>query len=200
MIVVLDFETDGLDAEKDQILEIGAEIVDGPRDGETFSGYLVSANKPTTNLPAAQVHGIPIGTVVAGEPDAVSILEFLNWLRPFEVDSITIAGITPLFDRAILLRLLREAGVELGRFVRHNTIDLHSIAMAYYKRSEGKEECLDHYLSSDDVFSWIGMDPEPKPHVAINGARWEAVALRHIFCGCGRLPIHDYEYPPVQSR
>ena len=190
MIVVLDLETDCPDPEKANIVELGAVILTGDRIGETFSRELKldieGNNLEVCSIGAARVNGQPLRglrnipaiaqTVSrAFSTDAAPtqvILELLEWLDFRNNRSVTIAGINPHFDRRILLRYIEAAGVEHDGFIRHNLLDLHTIALR--KRYTSKNPKMLSYLSSDPIFEALGLPAEPKPHSALQGAFWEA--------------------------
>lgn len=94
----------------------------------------------------------------------------------------TLAGQNPLFD----VNFLQGAAFRyhLDWPFAHRTIDLHS--MVYLHMNErGVEPPVDQKhrhsaLNSDTIMRYVGIPEEPKPHIAINGARYEAEAFSRL--------------------
>jgi hypothetical protein len=52
-------------------------------------------------------------------------------------------------------------------------------------------------LNSDRVMKYVGIPPEPKPHNALNGAKWEAEAFMRLFYDKNLFP--EFKEYPVPS-
>lgn len=83
-------------------------------------------------------------------------------------------------------------------------IDMHSLAFAALLRTglplpvdaDGRSS-----LASDRIMELVGIPPEPKPHIAINGARWEAEAFGRLIYGRNILPeFEQYPVPELLTR
>lgn len=178
-ILCVDVETTGLDANRHSILQIGAEWIAGPRDGQTFAGSCRMFPGAVWTPEAAAVNGI---TQAAAEDPSLDsetdlVLRFITWIG----DAPMMAGLNPSFDRACIHSALRRAsagGMRTPAFFPHRTLDLHSLAVGYALKAG--ELVPSRGLYTDEIFHVLDLPTEPRPHVAINGARNSAAAFRKI--------------------
>ncbi|WP_439860008.1 3'-5' exonuclease [Pseudomonas sp. MBLB4136] len=119
-LVVLDLETSGLDLRRDQVLSIGAVVIEGGAIdlGQQFERTL---RCPDRQLGASVlIHGLAPSAIAAGSERAEALLDFMEFL-----------GDSPLlafhagFDRRMLGRALKQA---LGHRLRHRFFDLAELA------------------------------------------------------------------------
>jgi DNA polymerase-3 subunit epsilon len=119
-MVVVDLETSGLNLQRDQLLAIGAVVIeDGAIDlSQQFECTLC---QPGHRAGASTlIHGIAPSAVAAGRDPAEALLAFMEFVD----DSPLLAFHAP-FDRHMLERALRE---ELGYRLRHPFLDVAELA------------------------------------------------------------------------
>ena len=119
-LVVLDLETSGLDMRRDQVLAIGAVVIeDGAIDlGQQFECTLQCPDQPLGA--SILIHGLAPSAIAAGSERAEALLDFMEFL-----------GDSPLlafhagFDQRMLARALKQT---LGQRLRHPFIDVAELA------------------------------------------------------------------------
>jgi DNA polymerase III epsilon subunit-like protein len=106
------------------------------------------------------------------------IKKFLAWMEGREER--TVAGQNPSFD----LGFIRAAAnrYHLNMPLAHRSIDLHTIVYFHMVRRGTTPPVAHHHsaLNSDFIMEYVGIPTEPKPHLALNGATWEAEALSRL--------------------
>lgn len=172
LILVVDLETTGLNSEKNSILQIGAVWLSG-RKGEFFLDCRVWPGA-TVEPEALRINGMSYerctDTTLPSEQKALTA--FLEWVGPGPV---MLAGLNPTHDRAFLRAAYRRAyGAPLNVFP-HRCLDLHSVVVAHELRE--MTAIPSQGLGTDMLYQMLEMPPEPRPHHALNGARWEAAAF-----------------------
>ena len=187
-LVVIDLETSGLDPQAFGILQIGAMPLD-PDSAEKFERHVRHEWWMPWEEGAAKVHGITRAEASDQRryTDTVAIDELLDWLEDKALGDLggraIIAGVSPRFDRDFL-RAVAEGGDMVDRFDRlisHRTFDLHTLAAAVFAITAeaavgGLRNGLDG-LYTDAIYDILGVGPEDKPHVALEGARRERLAI-----------------------
>lgn len=108
-LVVVDTETTGLDIERDALLAIGGVAVDGEGVQAADSFEILVRNEAGSSKENIVVHGIGRKAQAAGVPVAEALRAFAGW-----VGEAPVAGFHVPFDRAVLLRAARLAGVALA--------------------------------------------------------------------------------------
>jgi DNA polymerase-3 subunit epsilon len=105
--VVIDTETAGLDPDRDPLLAIGAVAVDGDgiRLDDSFEVFVRSA--PAGNAANIVVHGIGHAAQASGTPPPAALAAFREW-----TGDAPRVGFHADFDRAVLRKAFRRAGVE----------------------------------------------------------------------------------------
>lgn len=176
-LVVIDLETTGLHPARSGILQIGAVDLRGPEpreftmDVRAYEGCRIEAD-------ALAVNGVALAECRAESRIAedVALLALLEWLGP---DDFLLGGMNPRFDRDFLVSASRRASALHDCSIRfpasHRTIDLHTLAIAHALRIGALVPAKGFH--TDAIFDLLGMEPEPKPHVALVGARMIASAL-----------------------
>lgn len=183
-LLVVDVETTGLNARACSILQIGAVwLIGGPEHPacEEFSTDCRAFEGAVIEPKALEVNGCSEGRVsnpvLSTEGEALA--DFLTWLNLCMGDcpgQVILAGLNPSHDRAFLNEAHKRAGLP-GRIpFPHRTLDLHSLAVSYALTSGAPVP--DKGLYTDAIYELLEMPPEPRPHVAIAGARAEAEAFR----------------------
>jgi len=118
--VVLDLETSGLNMNRDQVLSIGAVVIeDGAIDlGQQFERTL---SRPDHKLgPSVLIHGLGPSAIAAGSEPVEALLDFMEFVG----DSPMLAFHAP-FDQHMLGRALKES---LGYRLQHPFFDVAEIA------------------------------------------------------------------------
>lgn len=193
-MIVVDVETSGMSPELNSILSIGALDLANPSNQfyiecDPWAGAQIQPE-------AMLVNGIDVNNLGLGKRSdySTAIKKFIDWLRP--ISDRTLAGHNTGFDRSFLESAAVRSGID-WRF-GYRTIDLHSVAyVQMLKRGlkppvkEGRTD-----LDSDKIHKYVGLPDEPKPHIAINGAKWEAEAFSRLIYGKNLLPeFKKYKIP-----
>ena len=118
--MVLDLETTGLNLNKDQVLSIGAVVIeDGAIDfSQQFERTLQCAELKLG--PSVLIHGLGPSAIAAGSDPAEALLEFMEFVG----DSPVLAFHAP-FDQHMLGRALKD---HLGYKLQHAFLDVADIA------------------------------------------------------------------------
>lgn len=176
-MIVVDVETGGLDPRKNPILAIGAVDFDT---GATFEAECYPRPDLVIEDQALAVNGFTREYLQNIEMDTRTMLQiFLEWCANLKTDY-TIAGENPSFDRDFIAENLKH--YLMKNPFGHRTVDLHSIMYARLM-SNGLEIPTDgrkNKLNLDVILKWIGLPEEPRPHKAINGARFEYQAFQRL--------------------
>jgi len=118
--VVLDLETSGLNMQRDQVLSIGAVVIeDGAINlGQQFECTLQRHAQPVS--PSVLIHGIAPSALAAGVVPADGLLAFMQFVG----DSPLLAFHAP-FDQHMLSKALKQ---ELGYNLEHRFLDVADLA------------------------------------------------------------------------
>jgi DNA polymerase III epsilon subunit-like protein len=190
LVIVIDLETSGLDPQDCAILEVGAVVL--RRDTGPAPEYHANVGlRPGARWEdaAQEIHGLSEDEAsrYPRVTEGRMLEDLLDWIEPQRAaregtPRVVFAGMNVGgFDLAFLRHAADRCGEERrwGRNVCHRTIDLHSLAASH---------ALHHglpcdRLHTDAIYEMLGMEPEPRPHRALTGARMEAEALRRIIFG-----------------
>ncbi len=193
-MLVIDVETTGLDPNKYSLLSIGAIDFENPErqfygECKMWEGALISEDSLEINNFTEE------DTQDPKKKSLESLMhEFKEWID--ESDKVTLAGQNPSFDRDFLNNSFWRAGIDF-KFAARN-VDLHSVAYYDHIKRGITIPCKNKHsdLSLDIVAQYTGLDSEPKPHNALNGAKLEAEAFSRIMLGKKLLPEFDeFEIP-----
>ncbi|NIT99595.1 MAG: hypothetical protein GWN01_01215 [Nitrosopumilaceae archaeon] len=171
-MIVVDVETGGLDEKENPLLSIGAV------DFETKEEFYVEM-KPREGSKctkeALEINGIePYSKKWKDNGTTKWAMEgFQAWIWGRDLP---LTGHNPSFDLKFLNYNFSFHNIE--QRIPYRTVDLHSIAHFKLIQERG---IPDRKLSSDTIYELLGMEPEPRPHNALNGAKWEAEAFRRLF-------------------
>lgn len=178
-MIILDIETSGTNPWKHSILSIGAvDFLDLKR---TFSRECQIRPGAHISEEGLAVNGFSREEIAdpRKETEEKIVADFFAWAM--ESRDHTIAGQNPSFDVSFLQAAAENYGLNFP--LAHRTIDLHSVcAMHMIKR--GLPFPIEHNrsnLNSDSIMEYVGLPAEPKPHIAFNGAKWEAEAFSRLF-------------------
>jgi DNA polymerase III epsilon subunit-like protein len=128
------------------------------------------------------------------QSEAELVTRFAAWVARQNTVKI-IAGQYIPADIAYLQAACARAGIEYF-FPRH-FIDLHSISYAEHLK-KGIPIPMNNTKPSirlDDTLKYLGLPEEPKPHIAINGARLETEAFSRLIHG--KQLLEEYKQYPL---
>jgi len=177
-MIVLDIETTGLDPRLHSIVEVGAIDFDCP--GNYFNARCQIWEGAEIDLKALEINGLSLAEIrdktILTQIDLIS--GFMNWME--NIEDKTIAGQNVDFDINFLNESSARCGLDFNLGKRK--VDQHSIVYAHLLKRNIKSPLKNGYsdLNSDFIMNYVGLPPEPKPHRAINGARYEAEALSRL--------------------
>lgn len=136
--VVVDLETTGLNPNRDQVLSIGAVVIeDGAVDfSQLFERTLQRA--PGKLGPSVLIHGLGPSAIAAGDDPAQALLEFMEFVG----DSPLLAFHAP-FDQHMLCRALKDS---LGYRLNHPFLDVADIAPLLCPDTNIREAGLDDWV------------------------------------------------------
>lgn len=181
-ILVVDLETTGLSADDCSILEIGAVWLCGGLEGhDEFSTGCRMWDGARVEPRALEINGCSESrcTNSSLQTESEAVDSFFTWLLCSMMNDVTpvmLAGLNPSFDRAFLRAAWRRAVSRCEFPFKHRVLDLHSLAVLHaFTRGEIVPS---RGFYTDEIYALLGMEPEPRPHKAIVGARYEAHALR----------------------
>lgn len=183
-LVVIDVETSGLDPARHGIIEIGAVLLDGETlevindlDAEVRLAFWLE-----WDAEAEAVHGTT--RTQAEDParldEAETLACLFEWLDAYRGGKrLVMAGMNPGFDlgflRAVAERTSPELATGLRERISHRTLDLHTLAWRAAREHDPEVDLGS--LNTDAIYALLGLDPEAKPHRALEGALREAEAL-----------------------
>ena len=136
--VVVDLETSGLNLNRDQVLSIGAVVIeDGAVDfSQLFERTL---QRPETKLsPSVLIHGLGPSAIAAGSDPVEALLDFIEYVG----DSPLLAFHAP-FDQHMLSRALKDS---LGYRLTHPFLDVADIAPLLCPEAPIREAGLDDWI------------------------------------------------------
>jgi len=136
--VVVDLETSGLNLNRDQVLSIGAVVIeDGAVDfSQLFERTL---QRPETKLsPSVLIHGLGPSAIAAGSDPVEALLDFMEYVG----DSPLLAFHAP-FDQHMLSRALKDS---LGYRLTHPFLDVADIAPLLCPEAPIREAGLDDWI------------------------------------------------------
>lgn len=178
-MIIVDVETTGTDPRYHSLVSIGAIDFDNPADSffrqcHIFDGARVEEK-------ALQINGMTDTELhdTRKPSEAEIVKEFIAWMK--DKSDHTFAGQNVSFDVAFIMAGAERAHLDIS--VPHRVIDLHSIVY-FHMIERGITPPTAHSrtdLDSDKIMEYVGIPAEPKPHIALNGAKWEAEAFSRLF-------------------
>jgi DNA polymerase-3 subunit epsilon len=161
--VVLDLETTGLNLNRDQVLSIGAVVIeDGAIDlGQQFERTLQRHDlKPG---PSVLLHGLGPSAIAAGSNPADALLDLMQFIG----DSPVLAFHAP-FDQRMLTRALKDS---LGYRLQHRFFDLAELAPMLCPHTTLREAGL------DDWTACFGLQAQARHHASADALVTAELAL-----------------------
>ncbi|RFD26135.1 DNA polymerase III subunit epsilon [Pseudomonas sp. GL93] len=137
--VVVDLETSGLNLHRDQVLSIGAVVIE---DGAVDFSQLFERTLQRTDTklsPSVLIHGLGPSAIAAGSDPAEALLDFMAFVG----DSPLLAFHAP-FDQHMLCRALKDS---LGHRLAHPFLDVADLAPLLCPQAHIREAGLDDWLS-----------------------------------------------------
>ncbi len=193
-MIIVDVETTGTDPHAHSLLSIGAIDFDNPdrrffEECRIFDGAKIETE-------ATAINGIDETKAKnpSKQTDKELLERFFKWLS--ESKDHTIAGQNPHFDTSFLEATARR--YHLNFSIPKRIIDLHTSTWMHLLLSH-KEIPIVHNrsdINSDFIMQYVGMTPEPHPHIAINGALYEAEAFSRLFKNKSLLPEFSHHKIP----
>ncbi|MEX0931362.1 MAG: 3'-5' exonuclease [Candidatus Paceibacterota bacterium] len=122
------------------------------------------------------------------------VTAFISWA--LDTSDHTIAGQNPSFDRDFIRAGAKRYHIDWP--LAYRTVDLHSVCVTHMleRKKELPIEKERSALTSDAIFSYVGLPAEPHPHNALVGAQMEAEAFSRLFWGKKLLPDFErYDMP-----
>ena len=182
-MIVLDIETTGLDPGRHSIIEVGAIDFDCP--GNYFNARCQIWDGAEIDFKALEINGLTINEIhdqtIFTQKELLS--RFMIWID--HIEDKTIAGQNVDFDINFLNESSTRCGLKLSLGKRK--VDQHSVVYTHFLKRNISPPLKDGFsdLNSDLIMNYVGLPPEPKPHRAINGARFEAEAMSRLIYGRG---------------
>ena len=137
--VVLDLETSGLNLNRDQVLSIGAVVIeDGAIDlSQAFERTLLRPDNPLS--PSMLLHELGPAAIAAGSDPVDALLDFMDFVG----DSPVLAFHAP-FDQHMLTRALKDS---LGYRLQHVFMDVAALAPMFCPQVNLREAGLDQWIN-----------------------------------------------------
>lgn len=135
--VVLDLETSGLNMNRDQVLSIGAVVIeDGAIDlGQQFERTILRVDHKVS--PAILLHGLAPSAIAAGSEPVEAFLDFMEF-----VGTSPILGFHAPFDQHMLARALKDS---LDYRLQHHFFDVAEIAPMLFEHANLRHAALDDW-------------------------------------------------------
>lgn len=161
--VVLDLETSGLNMNRDEVLSIGAVVIeDGAIDlGQLFERTLLRPDHKIS--PSVLIHGLAPSAIAAGSEPVEALLDFMAFVG----DSPLLAFHAP-FDQHMISRALKES---LGYKLQHPFFDVAEIAPLLCPQA-----CL-RQAGLDDWTAFFGLQAGERHHASADALVTAELAL-----------------------
>ena len=192
-MLIVDCEASGLDPAANSLLSIGAVSLEAePR---IFYGECRIFDDASIMPATIAITGFSEQAMrdPAKKSPGQLLSEFIEWMRP--CNDITLAGQNVYFDRDFLIATSKKSGVAFD--FGYRILDLHTLCWTHMTRRGIEPPARERKssLSLDGILGYCGVPPEPKPHLAINGAKLAAECFSRILYGKPALP--DYSKYPL---
>lgn len=195
-MIILDIETTGTDPRVHSIVSIGALEFENP-DNRFYAECRIFDGAHIEDK-ALEIIGLEKEDITdpSKKTDKQIVEDFFAWI--LEVPERTIGGHNTHFDIGFISETARRYHLENP--IAHRVVDLHSLAYMHMiqKGIVPPVDPAHHHtaLSSQVAEEYTGIPAEPHPHVAINGATWEAEAISRILYGKNLL--EEFKKYPIQ--
>ncbi|MFM2357713.1 MAG: hypothetical protein RJA61_450 [Candidatus Parcubacteria bacterium] len=191
-MIVLDVETTGTDPLKHSLVSIGAVDFDKPErqfyeECRIFEGAHVMEE-------ALVVNGMTHEQITDSQKksDKEIIEDFLKWVE--ESDNHTFGGLNHHLDLYFIHMAALRNHIDFAWPKR--IVDLHSVSYAHMAQRGLQIPLKNKHtdISGDTTMKYVGIPTEPRPHIGLNGAKWEAEALSRLIYNKNLLPEFS-KYP-----
>lgn len=161
--VVVDLETSGLNMNRDQVLSIGAVVIeDGAIDlSQQFERTLLRTDHKLS--PAVLIHGLAPSDIAAGSEPVQALLDFMEFVG----DSPLLAFHAP-FDQHMLARALKET---LDYRLTHRFLDVAEMAPMLFPQANLRKAGL------DDWTQFFGLHAEQRHNASADALVTAELAL-----------------------
>lgn len=198
-MIILDIETTGLDEKVHAIIDIGAVDFENPENQFDSRAALYPGADPDIAIDDNALKYNQWTREQVLDPNLPSLPEVIEYfdLWASAIREHTIAGQNVAnFDIPFLQQAYFLCGLEWT--FGYRSIDQHSLVVGHMI-SRGLKVPLKKGVSAlngDAIMAYVGLSPEPFPHLGINGAKWEAEAMSRLLHGKNLLPEFDeYSIP-----
>ena len=177
-MIVVDIESSGTDFGKHSIVSIGA--VDLLKPHRQFYDECRIWEGSSIMKGALEVNGFTEESLrdENKKTEGEIVKAFLAWADDSE--NYMVAGQNPSFD----LLFIQSASYrnKINFFLPYRTLDLHSVCFGHMLSRGISPPVLKRKsnLESDGIMDYVGIPKEPRPHIALNGARYEAEAFSRL--------------------
>jgi len=199
-MIIIDCETTGVDPKISSMVSLGA--VDFHNPSNIFYQECRIWQGAEVDQEALDVNGFTSEQVTDPQKQSVEQLakNFLDWIS--SVKDHTMSGHNVWFDMGFLRDSIERAkikGYELRTRFASRNIDLHSETYTNHLKRGIPIPLKNNRtnITSDYAFQYVGLPSEPKPHLALTGAKMEAEALSRLIYGKNLLP--EFEKYPIPS-
>ncbi|MCG6575101.1 3'-5' exonuclease [Pseudomonas sp. AF32] len=174
--VVMDLETTGLNLNKDQVLSIGAVVIeDGAIDFSQQFERTLQCDKEKLG-PSVLIHGLAPSAIAAGSDPAEALLAFMEFVG----DSPLLAFHAP-FDAHMLGRALKDY---LGYRLQHSFLDVADLAPMLCPQASLRKGGL------DDWIGWFKLEVQERHNASADALATAELALI-LFSRARQRQIHS---------
>lgn len=185
-MIVLDVETTGIDPLKHSLVSIGA--VDFLKPERQFYEECRIWDGAHIMEEALAINGMTHEQITdpKKKSDKEIILDFLEWVAQSE--NHTFGGLNHHLDLYFIHMASLRNHIDFAWPKR--LVDLHSVVYAHMMHRGLKIPLKNNHtdISGEATMKYVGIPTEPKPHIGINGAKWEAEALSRLILDKSLLP------------
>jgi DNA polymerase III epsilon subunit-like protein len=178
-MIIVDIECSGVDPQEHSILSIGA--IDFADPQFEFYGECRIGKGDRIMKDALRVNGFTIKQCKdpSKQTPAELLEKFIYWAS--QAKGKTLGGHNVHFDLGFLKQTAKDAHIQFP--FPDRIVDLHSICYAHLikrgieiPKRNGKSQ-----INSTFVQKYVGLPKEPKPHLALTGAKIEAETFSRLF-------------------
>ncbi len=209
-MIILDIETTGQNPLTHAVVSMGALDFENPKN-QFYSECRIEYATAVDPI-ALQINGFTEQQI--NDPTKKSAGElvqaFLKWAGTIEDQTIgghnvyfDVAFLNKVFERYGLAQLFPErANVPYAFFgikqaLGAKIVDLHSLTFATLLQKKIKPPLKNNLsaLRTDEIFTLLGLPPEPKPHHGLMGAKMEAEAFSRVING--KSLLEEFQHHPI---
>lgn len=197
-MIVVDIETSGLEPDEHSILSLGAVNFNKPE--EMFYQDCQVREGAKIDDFALKVNGYSKKEIKDQNKQTEKdlIINFLSWA--LDSREKIFAALVPNFDYEFIKYCCKI--YKINHPFDFRPVDLYSVAHASMIRNKVKPFKLEKgRVKPKNIYTYVGMPTEPKPHIAINGAKWETEAFHRLLNGKSVFKeFKDYKVPEFLRR